>query len=108
MPANYVEVFSRVLRKQRAHQWLRKHRLGGVEPTPLVMARLDARQRGLRAEIIIVLLGTVALLGRSVIDNRRRPPAGPDDGYAGVGLVSWLLAERSVRCAPTAEPAALP
>ena len=93
MPANYVEVFTRVLRKlraERARQWLRKHRLDGVEPTRLVMARLDARQRGLRAEIITVLLGTVVLVGWSVIDNRRRPPTGPD-GTDPNSLV-WLIA----------------
>jgi hypothetical protein len=93
MGANKVEVFIRVLQKlraERARQWLRKHRLDGVEPTALVMARLDARQRGLRAEIITVLLGTVALLVWSVIDHRRRSPAGPD-GTDPNSLV-WLIA----------------
>ncbi|HEU5476164.1 MAG TPA: hypothetical protein VFV67_36530 [Actinophytocola sp.] len=46
---------------ERARCWLRRQRLE-IEPSPLVVGRLEARRRGARAEIVTELAGVIALL----------------------------------------------
>jgi hypothetical protein len=66
-----------VLVENRARHWLSR-RLPGVEPTPLLVSRLEARRRGLQAELITVAVCVAAMLVWAAVDRRNRPPVGPD------------------------------
>jgi hypothetical protein len=75
----------------RARRWLRQHRLGGIEPTPLLAARLDARRAGLVAELATIAIVMAGMLAWSFVV---RWGSGPDEPGADdfVWLASFYVA----------------
>jgi hypothetical protein len=61
-----------------AQRWLARNRLEHIEPTPLLVARLNARRAGIRAEIVTVAVIMAGMLTWSFIDHRTRGHVGPD------------------------------
>jgi len=58
---------------RRARNWLRDHRLD-IEPTPLVVGRLEARRRGVRAEVVTDLVCMAGLIAWGAVDSRSEQP----------------------------------
>lgn len=74
-----------MLALDRARWWLDRHRLGGIEPTPLLAARLAARRAGIRAEIATIAIVIVGMLAWSFVVHWGK---GSDD--PGAGDFAWL------------------
>ena len=69
----------------RARWWLDRHRLRGIEPTPLLAARLAARRAGIRAEIATIAIVILGMLAWSFVVRWGK---GSDD--PGAGDFAWL------------------
>jgi hypothetical protein len=72
----------------RARKWLRGHRLGDVEPSELLVARLEARRRGNRIHIaavvaFIMIMGVWRWIDRSAPD---------ENTVSGIGLSAFMYA----------------
>jgi len=52
---------------RRARTWLSRRRFGGIEPTPLLAARLEIRRRGLVG--LVAVMAFVALLAIALLDR---------------------------------------
>jgi hypothetical protein len=76
----------------RARRWLRQHRLGDIEPTPLLAARLAARRRAKFAEVITVVVGTSGMLAWMLAADYRGTSGDSADLFGLVWQVSFNIA----------------
>lgn len=74
----------------RAREWLGRYGLAGLEVTPLLMAKLEARQRTWRATIVVLTVLAIAFTSWSVIDRRSRPAVGPNS--TDIRNLVWVVA----------------
>jgi hypothetical protein len=72
----------------RARKWLRGNRLGDVEPSELLVARLEARRRGNRIHVAAALGLIMAMAVWRWID----PSAPEENTVSGIGLSAFLYA----------------
>jgi hypothetical protein len=89
-----------------ARQWLESYDLVGVEPTPLLVARVRTRDRsGRQAAVVVVVAGLALLLVMAALADAVPAPLGPvvaAGGFVGTGVLVllgvwwWLHHSRAV------------